>query len=293
MDKKIDLSIIIVSWNVKDLLREALKSLFGNEQNLEFEVIVIDNASNDGSAVMVEKEFPQVKLKANEKNRGFAKACNQGADLAMGEYLLFLNDDTVVFQETLKKCVDYFKSHEEVGVLGCSIKNADGTQQESVRSFPSLYNQLVILLKLHNFFPQLINKYIMRDFDYSKTCEVDQVMGAFFLTKKDIFNKQKGFDENYFIWYEEVDFCYQIKKSGLKVVYYSEAKIIHHGGASFKQLRALPEQMLLNRSMKYFFKKNKPRWQYWLIFLFAPVSLWLAAVVALLEKPNLNPKNKK
>ncbi len=293
MSNKIDLSIVIVSWNVRKLLEDCLNSLYKSKQNIIFEVIVVDNASQDGSAEMVRDKFPQVKLITNQINQGFARACNQGARISQGDFLLFLNDDTEIFDFTLDRCLDFYKTHQDLGVLGCSIKNKDLTQQPSVRRFPKLFDQTVILLKLHNFFPKLIKKYLCFDFDYRNTQEVEQVMGAFFLTKKNVFNKLQGFDENYFIWYEEVDYCFRVKNVlGLKIVYFADAEIIHFGGASFKQLRAWPEQKLLNRSLRYFFYKNRPYYQYYIILLLLPISMFLSGLVGLLEFLNLNPKTK-
>ncbi len=274
------LSVIIVAWNVKDLLRQCLSSLWQTKQEIDFEVIVVDNASVDGTAEMVEQNFPQVKLIANQQNKGFAVACRQGADLAKGDYLLFLNDDTQVFDHTLDKTVGYLKQHPQVAVLGCRILNPDGSQQPSVRKLPKLFDQLVVLSKMHNFFPRLLADYLQLDFDYQKTQVVEQVMGAYFLTPRLAWQQLGGFDPNFYLWFEEVDYCARARQAGFEVVYLAEAKIVHQGGASFGQLKALPEQRIFNRSLLYYAKKHWPRWHYFLLWLFIPFNLFLTAMVA-------------
>ena len=243
---RLTLSIIIVSWNVRSLLREALQSLFATKQAIDFEVIVIDNNSSDNSAEMVAAEFPQVKLINNQANVGFAQACNQGAKISRGEYLLFLNDDTKIFDHTLAGCVYYLQKNPMIGALGCSIKNPDGSQQRSVRDLPNLSDQIIVLLKLHNFFPKLIKKYLNLDFDYTKLQEVEQVMGAFFFTSSQVFTELTGFDEGYYIWFEEVDYCRRLKEKGYQVIYYPQEKIIHYGGASLQQRPAVAELLFFS-----------------------------------------------
>ncbi len=287
---EVKLSVVIVSWNVCDLLEKCLYSLLNTQQNIDFEIIVVDNGSSDGTVWMVKDKYPNIKLIANEDNQGFARGCHQGADKAIGDFLLFLNDDIIVFDNTLSKTVEYFKNTQNVGVLGTKILNSDKTIQESVRSFPSFYDQFIILSKLHNFWPRLLLKYLRKDFDYTKIQNVDQVMGAYFLTSKNIWNSFGGFDKNFYIWYEEVDFCKRLHDQGLEIVYYSDASIIHHGGASFKQLRALPEQKMLNKSLLYYAKKHFSNLEYLLLNLFIPINLIFTFLVSILDKFNINPK---
>jgi len=283
-------SVIIVAWNVKDLLRQCLSSLWQTQQDIDFEVIVIDNASSDGTVEMVEKDFPQVKLIANQQNKGFAVACRQGAEIANGDYLLFLNDDTQVFDHILDKTVNYLKQHPQIAVLGCKILNPDGSLQPSVRKLPTLFDQLVVLSKLHNFFPRLLAGYLQLDFNYQKTQAVEQVMGAYFLTPRIVWQKLGGFDPNFYLWFEEVDYCARAKQEGLDIIYFPEAKIVHQGGASFGQLKALPEQRIFNRSLLYYAKKHWPRWHYFLLWLFIPFNLLLTGIVASFESVGIKLK---
>ncbi len=283
------LSVIIVAWNVKDLLQQCLSSLFQTKQDIDFEVIVVDNASSDGTVEMIKRDFPQVKLIANQQNKGFAVACRQGADIAKGDYLLFLNDDTQVFDHSLDKTVKYLQQHPQVGVLGCGILNPDGSRQLSVRKLPRLFDQLVVLSKLHNFFSKLLSNYLQLNFDYQKTQEVEQVMGAYFLTPKFVWQKLGGFDPEFYLWFEEVDYCARAIGAGFKVIYFSEAEIIHQGGASFGQLSALPEQKIFNRSLLTYARKHWRQWDYWLLSLFVPINFVLTAIVAVMEKIGIKP----
>jgi GT2 family glycosyltransferase len=251
-----DISVIIVSWNVRDLLKKCLESIFRHTQDVAFEVIMVDNASTDGTLEMLKHYFPNVKLIANQKNLGFAKANNIGIREAQGEYILLLNPDTEFIENSLEKVVQKMESDENIGVLGCRILNSDKSLQPSVRRFPTLASQLIILLKLHRLFPSLLNNYLAKDFDYSKEAEAVQVMGAFFCVSRTVFEQIGLLDEEYFIWFEEVDFCRRAKKVGYKVIYCPEISIIHHSGQSFAQVDTLKKQWWFFRSALHYFSKQ-------------------------------------
>ena len=277
-----ELSIIIVSWNVADHLRRCLLSI-KKFALVSHEVIIVDNNSSDNSQEMVKNDFPEYLLIANQKNVGFAAANNQALSRAEGKWLLVLNPDTVLFKETIQNCLLYLKNNLPVGVLGCKILNPDLSVQPSCRRLPDLLSQALILLKIHNFYPSLkpIRKYLMKDFNYQETREVDQVMGAFLMTKREVIEKVGFFDPNFFVWFEEVDFCKRVKQIGYKVMFFHKAKIIHQKGESFKQLMALKAQMNFNKSLAYYFKKNQSSWSYYIILALFPLSYLLASLVAL------------
>lgn len=281
---EVKLSVIIVSWRVKDLLLQTIDSLYSTEQNIDFEVIVVDNASNDGSVEAVRKNYPQVITLSNKENLGFAQACWQGVELARGDFFIFLNDDTKVLDNSLYFIIKTLEENENYGVVGGMILNPDETIQPSVRKFPKVKDFLVLLLKLQHLFPSLLNNYLEKNFNYQQSAQVDQVMGAFFGTSRQVWNKLNGFDKNFFIWFEEVDFCLRAKQSGLLVYYQSAAKIIHYRGSSFKQLLALPEQILFNRSLFYYAKKHFKKIDFYFLKVFEPISLFLALLVQILER---------
>jgi len=207
MKYKYELSIVIVSWNTRDLLERCLQSVYKFNLDLKFEIFVIDNQSADESLLMLETKFinhpeqyPNLHIIANNFNAGFARANNQGIRQTRGRHILLLNPDTEILRSgDLKKCVEYLDNYSEVGVLGCQLLNADKTLQSSVRSFPSFVASALVLLKVHNIFPRLepIKKYYALDFDYKKEQVVDQVMGAFFMISRSALDKVGEMDEKY------------------------------------------------------------------------------------------------
>ena len=248
-------SIIIVSWNVKDLLLKCIESVLFFSKNINFEIIVVDNGSKDGTLEAIKHNFPNVKLISNKKNLGFAKANNQGIKESAGEYVLLLNPDTEFIEDTLYPVLKKMESDKKIGVLGCKLLNTDKTIQSSVRNFPSIQDILVIFFKINKIFPKLLNKYLAHDFDYSKEQEVNQVMGAFFLVRKKVFEEIGLLGEKYFIWFEEVDFCRRVMQNGWKVLYHPNVKIIHHKAKSFLQANTFKKQFWFFRSaLRYLLK---------------------------------------
>lgn len=286
-----DLSIIIVSFKVKDLLEECLSSIFAQNFNFNFEIIVFDNASQDGSAEMVKQKFPQVKLIASGKNLGFAAGNNLGLKISTGKHLLLLNPDTKFTDNSLNKLLAKSENNPEIGILGCNLLNANGSPQPSVRRFPRLTDHLLMMLKLHHLF--LLKKYLAVDFDYQKEAEVDQVMGAFMLIKRLVIDKIGLLDEKYYIWFEEVDYCLKAKKAGFKVVYSPESSIIHYGEQSFRQMLIFKQQWIYSKSRLRFLRLHGYGLDYLLILILTPASLLLSAVYFKKWKTNYSTKNSK
>ena len=281
-----DLSIIIVNWNTRPLLERCLESIFRAAGNLSVEIFVVDNASKDDSQEVLKKRFQgRVNLIFNEKNLGFAKANNQALKRAKGHFILFLNPDTEVLGDDLIKIVKLMRRNRDYGVVGCQLIGVDGEIQPSVRRFPTLISQILILLKLHQLFPQLepLADYYAYDFDYRKLQEVDQVAGAFFMVRREVFEEVGLLDENFFIWFEEVDFCKRVKEAGWKVVYTPEVKILHHGAQSFGQVLPFRKQRIFNRSLIYYFKKHHSKIAIRILRCFSPISLFLAFLIQLIR----------
>lgn len=277
------LSIIIVSWNVKELLNACLISIFRYLKDFEYEVIVVDNDSNDGTLDMIKTNYPQVNLLANKKNIGFGAANNLAMKMAKGEYILFLNDDTKFINSNFSKLFNYFEEDNKLGMLGCKLLNPDKSIQKSVRRFPTLLDQIVIMTKLHNFFPKLISKYLWENFDYNKKQEVDQVMGSFMLTKNEILGKVGSFDKRFFLWFEEVDLEKRIKKAGYKILYTPEFEIVHHKESSFIQLNRLKAQLNFNKSLLKYFIKHHSIFSLLILIILQPLSFCLALIVQLFK----------
>jgi GT2 family glycosyltransferase len=261
-----DISIIIVSWNVKDKLRENIKSIYQSRGNFSFEIIVIDNNSLDDSANMVKHTFPDVNLIRNKENLGFAKACNQGIKRAQGKYILLLNPDMKLEKDTLNNFLLWLYRNPQVDISSCKLVDEKGNIIRHVRRFPRFSDQLAIVLKLPHLAPSVLNRYLRKDFDYNKSAKVDSVRGAFFVIKKDSFDSCL-LDERYFLWFEEVDFCKYASSIGKEVWYSPEAMAIDLVGKSFSQLKTYQTQKYFSDSMLKYFKKWHPYWQYFLLLL--------------------------
>jgi hypothetical protein len=273
--KIMKLSIIIVSWQVKDLLENCLRSIYAKLVDLNFEVIVVDNNSTDGTVEMVRSNFPQTKILASRNNLGFARANNLGLKNSSGDFVLFLNPDTEFFDSSLTRAINFIAHDKKIGILGARLLNADLTLQPSVRRFPALFDHLIMMFKLHHLF--LLKRYLALDFNYDKTQNVEQVMGALFLVSRQCLNKIGFWDEKYYLWFEEVDFCQRAIGAGFKVVYFAQTEIIHYGGRSFNQEKFnLKKQWIFSLSRLNYIKKHQSVLAYWLIFLLTPISLFLS-----------------
>ncbi|MEK7130334.1 MAG: glycosyltransferase family 2 protein [Patescibacteria group bacterium] len=286
-------SIIIVNWNVRELLEKCLLSISKFSGHFSYEAIVVDNASMDGSVAMMRERFPQINLIANTKNLGFAAGVNQGIKQARGEFIVLLNPDVEIKESTLKNLLDEFKNYADSGIVGGKIKNEDGSIQPSVRAYPDIWPQILITLKIkHLFKSRAISRYMAEDFDYAKRQEVDQVMGAFFAIRRKVIERIGLMDEKFFLWFEEVDFCKRVKTAGWKIVYAPEAEILHLGGKSFGQISSVTRQRIFNKSLRYYMRKHKGPFA-WLIFtMLHPISLLLAFVIGIF-RPKLSAYHKR
>lgn len=287
-----DLSIIIVSWNVKELLKKCLQSIYDKTQGIDFEVIVIDNASTDCSCQMVTQNFRQVNLIAADKNLGFSKANNLGLHQAKGKYILFMNPDMEITENSFIKLIELMDSDNKIALCTCQLIYPDNHRQNNIKNNPGLCDQLLILLKLHHIWqPDCLKKYLAKDFDYSKEQEVKQIMGAFILSKAEIIRRIGGWDEDFYLWWEDLDLCKRIQNLGLKIVYTPITKVIHHEGQSFNQQMSVPKQKRFNRGMAIYFKKHNGLIAYSLVYLANVPSLLLAFISQLFKiKPKSQSK---
>lgn len=282
-----DISIIIVSWNTRELLKKCLASIYANTQGASFEIFVVDNGSRDGTVEMARREFTNVTVIANEANRGFADANNQGIKRALGRYILLLNPDTELKSDALSRMAEWMDTKPSCGIAGCHLLNADLSHQNSVRRFPGVSDQTIILLKLHHLFPRIppIQSYLADDFDYEKESPVDQVMGAFFMIRREVIKKIGTLDErNFFNWFEEVDFCRRAREAGYEIWYTPVAEIIHHYGQSFKQVMQFAKQRMWNRSLRRYFRKHHSVIAYCVISFASWIALGLAWNMDLAKK---------
>lgn len=258
-----DLSIVIVNWNVREELRNCLASIYGGlREELSFEVFVVDNASRDGSVEMVRGESPQVKLIVNQANLGFTKANNQGISQSRGRYILLLNPDTEVMGNALATMVGYMDRHPEVGLVGPQLLASDGSVQSSRRHFPSLTTAFLESTILQRWFAnnRVIRRYYALDRPDEELQAVDWVVGACLMVRRETIEDVGFLDEDFFMYSEELDWCYRIKRAGWQVVYFPEAKIIHHEGKSSEQ--EIPARHIHFQESKItFFRKHHGLWQ--------------------------------
>jgi GT2 family glycosyltransferase len=235
-----DVSIIIVSWNTKELLRDCLTSVYERAGDCDYEVIVVDNASTDGSVDMLRSEFTQLILIENSENRGFAAANNQGIAIAKGRYVLLLNSDTVVLDDAIAGTLRFTDDHPRAAVVGCQVLNPDGTVQPTCFMFPSVLNMLLSTTYLYKLFSK--NRFFGREnmtwWAASEAREVDYIKGCFMLIRREAIEQVGVMDERFFMYCEEADLCYRFKKNEWKVMFAPVGRIIHFGGQSTVQMRA-------------------------------------------------------
>ena len=261
-----DLSIIIVNWNTKNLLLQCLESVYQTIKRIEMEVFVVDNGSIDGSIAAAKGRFPEVKFIQNEINLGFARANNQALSLAKGRYLLLLNPDTQVKKGALERLISFMDAHPEAGGAGAQLLNSDGSRQNSIANFPSLATELLNKSLLRWLFPKA---YPGKERNYLEPIEVDSVIGACMVVKRDAIEPVGLLDEGYFLFLEETDWCYRMKRTGWKIYHVPQAEIYHFQGKGV-EMEKKKARVEYYRSLYRFFKKNRGRWQ-WVILLIGSV----------------------
>ncbi len=255
-----NVSIVIVNWNTKSILRDCLKSVYEQTKDISFEVIVIDNASADGSVDMIKSDFPKVILIENKKNKGFAAANNQGIARAKGRYVLLLNPDTMILDNAIAKTVRFADLHPDAAVIGSRVLNVDGTLQPSCFMFPSLLNMILSSTYLYKLFPR--SKFFGRErmtwWDRNDVREVEVVTGCFMLIRRDAIDQVGMMDEQFFMYAEETDFCFRVKQAGYKNIFTPDAEIIHLGGQSTEQVKKAMTIQKRKSILQFIKKHNGP-----------------------------------
>lgn len=255
---RVDVSVIIVNWNTRDLLARCLDSLYEATRDLYLEVMVVDNASSDGSPAMVRKRFPEVHLVENRQNVGFAQANNQGIEVSWGRYVLLLNSDTRVCPGSLQKTVCFMDEHPRAGIVGGRLLNPDGTFQASYTPFPSLWREFLILSGLGRLLIRPNFPSCESQTEKSAQKIKGYVEGAYLMARREAVGQIGGLDERIFLYAEDVDWCYRFHQAGWEVWYLPQAPTIHYGGQSSKRQQGRTEAELY-RSRVYFFHKHYGR----------------------------------
>lgn len=271
-----ELSIIIVSYNTRKLITNCIKSIIKNLKGVSFEIIVVDNGSSDGSVKKLTELNRLIKLIKNKDNVGFAKANNQGVKIAKGRYILFLNSDTLIRENVIFEILAWMKRNPKVAVATCALRNVDGSIQGTGGYFPSLFRIFSWMFFLDDipYIDRIIKPFhplhsaspiYKGESFYLKPKEVDWVTGAFMLVRKKVLEEVGYFDEDYFMYAEDVDLCFRVKSKGWQIWYLPQWSITHiGGGSSTKEFPILSEY----KGIKLFFKKHKPSWTYSLVRFF-------------------------
>lgn len=282
----VDLSIIIVNYNVKEFLAQALNSILKATHSLNTEIFVVDNASTDGSVRLIRERFAGVKLIANEQNVGFSAANNQALRLARGRFICLINPDTVVQENTFTTLVDFMDQHPEAGMVGCKILNPDGSLQLGCkRSYPTPWVAFSKIMGLSRLFPKsrIFGQYNLTYLDDDQLHEVEAISGSFMLLRQEILARVGYLDEDFFMYGEDLDWCYRVQEGGWKIFYVPLTRIIHYKGESSKQ-RQSDYLREFYRAMDLFVRKHYKGWSFifpdWLLLS----AIWLRASVSFMIK---------
>ncbi|MBN2299132.1 MAG: glycosyltransferase family 2 protein [Deltaproteobacteria bacterium] len=284
MKTEADLSIIIVSYNTRDMTRRCLESVYKHSAGISCQIFVVDNASSDGSADMVKVDFPCVNLIRLEKNMGFAAGNNQGIRNASGRYVLLLNSDAFISEGVLESTINYMDTNPNVGILGCRLTNPDASPQPSARMLPSPLNKFFVITGLSSRFPKsrIFGRVDFSWWDHSQPRRVGWVVGAYFLIRSDTIADIGLLDERYFLYFEEIDYCKAAQESGWDVIFYPYARVIHLGGQSAertdKEISSKGRQ-LLNYRIESEFRYYRKWYGLTLVLISAGIELlWKGAV---------------
>ena len=262
-----DLSVIIVSWNVRDLLRQCLRSISSEQSAVNIqqspvhrlrltEILVVDNASADGTVEMLHAEFPDVRVIPNSNNAGFTRGNNQALAVAQGRYLFLLNPDTELRLGALQALIDYADAHPRAGIIGPRLFYGDGAPQSSRRRLPTLATAFLESTKLQQWFPRnrALTRYYMLDKPDDATQEVDWVNGAAMFVRREVYDQIGGLDEAFFMYSEELDWCYRAKRAGWQIVYLPTAQVTHYEGKSSEQVVASRDVYFHSSKIRFFRK---------------------------------------
>ncbi len=251
------LTIVIVAWNVRELVRECLESIRKYQDNDNFEIIYVDNASSDGTVAMIKEHFPGVRILENSENLGFTKANNQAIAVCKGKYILLLNSDTLVLDDALDVMVNFLEQNPDVGVCGAKLLNADKSLQISYGDFPTMITTLASTVPFSKILPKSVRKKSLARLPEETVVptEVDYVSGACLMVRREVLEEVGLMDEQFVEYFNETDWCLRIKNKGWKICYIPDAQIIHYGGHTMKKD---PDRFTKEsyKSMYKFFRKH-------------------------------------
>ncbi len=259
----VDLSIIIVNWNTRDLLIQCLESIFRTARGVDLEILVVDNGSADGSARMVKERFPDVRVIENRRNVGFAGANNRALKISEGKYWLLLNPDTQVRNKAIEELIAFMEGHSSAGISGVQLLNSNGSKQNSIANFPSLATELLNKSLLRRLLPK---RFPGKERNYSEPIEVDSVIGACMMVRREAADEVGVLDEDYFLFFEETDWCFRMKKAGWKIYHVPQAEVDHFQGRSAGEVKK-KARVEFYRSRYHFFRKNRGAGQWFILLI--------------------------
>lgn len=256
---KIDLSISIVTYNSADLVCQCLESIFGHEHTFSFEVFVVDNNSKDGSVQDIQKRFPQVCLIQNKKNWGFARATNQAIEKGRGRYMLLFNPDIFALEGSIEKLMEYMDSHPDVGIAGSRLLYPDGALQLSCRRFPTLATLFLRGTRIGDLFPgnRFLKEYLLEHENHHQDLDVDWCLGSCLMVRRKAIDEVGMLDDKYFMYYEDIDYCYRMKQKSWKITYLASTEMIHHYQRKSASIPPNRYTLIHLKSAFYFF------WKFW------------------------------
>lgn len=273
-----DIAIIIVNWNTRDILGQCLQSVFASQTAKQFEVWVVDNGSSDGSKQMIKDSYPRTRLISNCDNVGFARANNQAVELSSGDYVMLLNPDTMVEKDVIEILANYLDENQEIGAVGPRLLNPDGTLQESAYPEPTLVREFWRMFHLDRFY--YYAEYPMDSWSEKEAKEVDVLMGACLLIRRKALDQVGLLDEEFFVYSEEVDLCTRIRNYGWRISWLPTVKVVHLGGQSTQQIQQEMFLQLYQGKIQYF-RKHHSAMEVWLY----KFVLFLATLVRIVLTP--------
>lgn len=278
------LSICIVNYNAKDYLKGCLQSIYASGCKHPFEIVMVDNASRDGSVDMVQTDFPQVRLIRNESNAGFSHANNTALRMARGKYLLWLNNDTVVFPGALDILVEFLDQRPEAGIVSPKVLNSDGTLQfQCRRGLPTLWGAFCYVSGLSRVFAKnpFFTGYLLTHLDEDRQASVDSVSGACLMGRREVLDQIGYPDEGYFMFTEDLDWCCLARQAGWQVIYLPEARIIHFGGRGGTLSRPFRATIEFHQSLWRFYQRHLARRYPFLVNWIVRLGIWMKLALAL------------
>ena len=280
-----NLSIIVVTWNSEKYIQNCLDSILLSSGDLHYEIILVDNGSSDQTTRMVEDLYPQVNLIQNKENLGYAKANNQGIEECRGEYILLLNPDTEILENSLTRMIRFMEENSKAGALGPRLLNPDRTLQPSCREFPTYATLIWEFSGLSRLFPKskIFGRWRMGYFEFDQSREVDQPMGSCLMLRRKTVEAVGDFDEHFTMFFNDVDLCYRIKKAGWKIFYYPRAEILHYKGTSTRQVKRKMIWLSHLAFIQYFKKHKTGLLNHLVLYLFC-VPLFLFALPRMIFK---------